>query len=110
MSIQARHTDGGRFVSEQLTVEKMLRGRERRNKRRKSRVKTTRQLARAMTTSTSGLGVRGFAWRKQGSASGFTGATLLGWNQKRRHGEVESEAVATPIIKGTLVIESEETD
>jgi hypothetical protein len=32
-----------------------------------------------------------------------------GWSHQRRYGEVESEAMATPIIKGTLVIESEET-
>ena len=34
---------------------------------------------------------------------------LFGWDRPWRYGEVESEAVATHIIKGTLVIDSEET-
>ena len=34
---------------------------------------------------------------------------LAAWNQKRRQGEVESEAVEAPIIRGILAIESEET-
>jgi hypothetical protein len=41
---------------------------------------------------------RGFYWCENGQVGVIRGGT-----------EVESEAVATPIIKGTLVIESEET-
>jgi len=51
----------------------------------------------------------GLAWRKWNRKELLLARKLQSGNHQRRHEEVESEAVATPIIKGTLVIESEET-
>ena len=56
-----------------------------------------------------GFPAGGLAWCRQVQAEVLLARKLPDWNLRKQPGEVESEAVATPIIKGTLVIESEET-
>ena len=96
---------GFRCDSEQLRVGTMLRGKE----SWKVQTETNRQFACGFA----GLIVRteagNLARLKKDRAEVLLARKLPGWYRQRRHGEVESEAVVTPIIKGTLVIESEET-
>jgi hypothetical protein len=71
--------------------------------------KTNRRFAWVLAISIGGFVSDRPAWCLQDWAEVLLARKLLRWNQKWRHREVESDAVATPIIKGTLVIDSEET-
>ena len=92
---------GFRYNSEQLTVGTMLRDRE--------SWKATREIKEQHVNVFAEWTTGGLALRKQNRSEVLPARKLLRCNQKQRHGEVESEAMVTPIIKGTLVIESEET-
>jgi hypothetical protein len=92
---------GFHFDSEQLTVGTMLRDRA----SRKTKPGTKGQLFYVFA----GIPASGLAWHNPVRAEVLRARKLPDLNQREQPGEVESEAVATPIIKGTLVIESEET-
>ena len=96
---------GLRQDSERLTVGTMLRGEE----SWITNIETDRESACVRTRLIAGFAAGELARLQWNGAEVLLARKLPGWNQKRRPGEVESEAVATPIIKGTLVIESEET-
>ena len=91
--------------SEQLTVGTMLRETESWTKK----VESSGQFAHARTGSIAGLTAGSLGLRGQDRPMVLLARKLAAWNQKRRQGEVESEAVEAPIIRGILAIESEET-
>jgi hypothetical protein len=76
---------------------------------RKTENETTRHLACALPGQVAGCEASGLAWSKQVRAGVLPARKLPAWNLGDRRREVESEAVATPIITGILAIESEET-
>jgi hypothetical protein len=91
--------------SEQLTVGTMLRDRESRT----TEVEVDCPLACAPGESIAAPPAGGLAWSNQDRAAVLLARKLPPWHQGEWHGEVESEAVAHPIIRGNLAIESEET-
>jgi hypothetical protein len=88
-----------------MTVGTMLRDSE----FRKNENETTGQLACILSGPVGGWEASCLALRKQVRAGVLPVRKRPGWSLRERHWEVESEAVATPIIIGILAIESEET-